>query len=150
MRARSRDLVKISAEGSTQCFLLLVRGEALGLFIPRTKTDEAGKTSPRRTRTRTCRSRVYIFRSRCRVFPAGEGFNDHAAPSPPPSQTAYLRRQRGHFYPSPPAAFGTPRAHSAPPLPPLHFATDYFGRVERIHYASVQFADFRDRRVGKG
>lgn len=35
-------------------------------------------------------------------------------------------------------------------LSPLHFAADYFGRVERIHYASVQFADFRDRRVGKG
>lgn len=49
------------------------------------------------------------FRSRSRsgVFPAGEGFNDHAASSPPPSQTAYLRRQRGHFYPPPLSAFGT-------------------------------------------
>lgn len=58
------------------------------------------------------------FRSRSRVFPAGEGFNDHAASSPPPSQPAYLRRQRGHFYPPPLSAFGTLRAHSASPLSP--------------------------------
>jgi len=32
---------------------------------------------------------------------------------------------------------------------PLHFAADYFGRVECIHYAFVQFADFRDRACRK-
>lgn len=120
LRARLRGLAEeIGADGATQRFLPLVRGEALGLFVPRTRTDEAGGTCPSGVLGPGHADPAYTFPFRSRVFPAGgEGFNDHAAPSPPPSQTAYLR-QRGHFYPPPPLAFGTLRAHPAFPLYPL-------------------------------
>jgi len=41
-----------------------------------------------------------------------------------------------------------PRVFTATPATFLLLTTDYFGRAERIHYASVQFADFWER-VGR-
>lgn len=58
------------------------------------------------------------------------------------------RRQRGHFYPPrslPPPPVLVPQTTLSPrysELSPSPHVADYFGRVERIHYASVQFADF--------
>lgn len=87
-------------------------------------------------------------------------FSFHAAPSPSLSRTVYLRWQRGHFYLLPLLSLSlssfsadyhlssTFCGYSPPPPPFLLLTTDYFGRAERIHYASVQFADFRD--PGKG
>lgn len=113
---------------------------------------------PRYTRSRTPILRSTHSRSRFqRVFPAGEGFNDHVASSPIPrrfvssafSRAVYLSRQRGHFY-SAALQITVSHRHSRGSafspfslLPLLPLIT--FGRAERIHYASVRFADFLNR-----
>lgn len=107
-----------------------------------------------------------------RAFPAGDGFNDHtalsllssafhAAPSPPPSWTVYLPPAERTLLPSAitparPSPVLVPQTTLSPRYSELsaclsfpRFVADYFGRVERIHYASVQFADFWDRRGGR-
>lgn len=86
----------------------------------------------------------------------------HAAPSPPPSWTVYLPPAERTLLPSAitparPSTVLVPQTTLSPRYSELsaclsfpRFVADYFGRVERIHYASVQFADFWDRRAEGG
>lgn len=108
--------------------------------------------SPRRTRARTYRSRVHVSVPVPECSRPAEG-----STTTPLHHLLRLRRPRisvgredTSIFPLRPSSV-TLRAYPAFLAPsPRHFDADYFGRVERIHYASVQFADFRDRRVGKG
>jgi len=101
-------------------------------------------------------------RSRSRVFPAGEGFNDHVA-SPIPSRRSVSSTFADRVSPAarenssirlplltparPPSLIGTPTVRLFLSRPPGRLLG---GGLKRIHYASVQFADFQDRGNTKG
>lgn len=151
--ARSIARFRRDRRGQIHSALLLVCSRRR--FRPLYPTDKDGQDgrdmSPRYTRDRTCRSCVHIS------VPVPGCSRPAMGSMTTPLHLLHLRRPRisssredTSIHPlRPPSALCglTPLFFCTLPL---HFAADYFGRVERIHYASVQFADFRDQRVGKG